>query len=226
MCGRFTLIRDIGSIARAFDVPAPDAFKVQPRYNVAPSQNILTLIRDKDTTPTHLALLRWGLVPAWAKDESIGNRMINARAESLAEKPSFKRLLNSKRCLVIADGFYEWKSEPGSKHKTPMYITLEDDEPFTFAGLWDTWHNPAGETLQTCTIITTDPNEVMASIHNRMPVIIPSAAREEWLAPQNHDTAALQQLLQPYRYSEMKVRPVSRLVNNTSNDSAEVLLAQ
>ena len=226
MCGRFTLIRDIGSIARAFDVPVPDALKVQPRYNVAPSQNILTLIREKDTAPTHLALLRWGLIPAWAKDESIGNRMINARAESLAEKPSFKRLLNSKRCLVIADGFYEWKSEPGSKQKTPMYITLEDDEPFTFAGLWDTWHNPAGEALQTCTIITTDPNEVMASIHNRMPVIIPSAAREEWLAPQNHDIAALQQLLQPYRYSEMKVRPVSRLVNNTSNDSAEVLLAQ
>jgi Uncharacterized conserved protein len=225
MCGRFTLILDIESVARALNVTVPATLTVQPRYNIAPSQDIVTLIHEKETAPTHLALLHWGLIPSWSKDASIGNRMINARAESLAEKPSFKRLLTARRCLIVADGFYEWKSEPGSKYKTPMYITLTNNEPFTFAGLWDSWHNPNGEQVQSCTIITTQPNDVMSSIHNRMPVILPTAAREEWLAPQNHDTATLLSLLTPYTNSAMQARPVSRLVNNVNNDSAEVLQA-
>jgi putative SOS response-associated peptidase YedK len=223
MCGRFTLIHDIKSIAQAFNVPVPPTMQVQPRYNVAPMQNIVTLMQNKDEEQAHLAMLRWGLVPSWAKDESVGNRMINARAETLAEKPSFKRLLHSKRCLIVADGFYEWKSEPGTKTKTPMYFTREDDEPFTFAGLWDTWRSPEGEQLRTCTIITTNPNAVVSPVHNRMPAILPAGAREEWLDPRQQDEQALLHLLNPYDASAMKVRPVSRLVNNTNNDSPEIL---
>jgi putative SOS response-associated peptidase YedK len=223
MCGRFTLIHDIKSIAQAFHVPVPATMQIQPHYNVAPAQNIVTLMQNKDEEQPHLDMLRWGLVPSWAKDESIGNRMINARAETLAEKPSFKRLLHNKRCLIVADGFYEWKSEPGAKTKTPMYFTLENDELFTFAGLWDTWRNPEGEQIRTCTIITTNPNTLVSPVHNRMPTILPAEAREEWLNPQHQDEQALLHLLCPYDATEMKVRPVSRLVNNTNNDSPEIL---
>jgi putative SOS response-associated peptidase YedK len=169
----------------------------------------------------HLAELRWGLIPSWAKDESIGSRMINARAESLAEKPSFKRLLHSKRCLIVADGFYEWKQENGSK--TPMYITMKDDEPFAFAGLWDTWKNPDGEELRTCTIITTEPNALVAPIHNRMPAILLPDAREAWLDPSIKDDELLTHLLAPYPPEAMTARAVSRLVNDPKHDSPDVL---
>ena len=223
MCGRFTLIHDIKSIAQAFQVPVPATMQIQPRYNAAPAQNIVTLMQNKDEEEPHLDMVRWGLVPSWAKDESIGNRMINARAETLAEKPSFKRLLHNKRCLIVADGFYEWKSEPGAKTKTPMYFTLEDDELFTFAGLWDTWRNPEGEQIRTCTIITTNPNTLVSPVHNRMPTILPAEALEEWLNPRHQDEQALLHLLSPYDATDMKVRSVSRLVNNTNNDSPEIL---
>ena len=180
MCGRFTLFHNLESIAQAFNVPVPHSMQITPRYNIAPTQDIITILNDHDSP--HLALLRWGLIPSWAKDESIGNRMINARAETLAEKPSFKRLLHRKRCLIVADGFYEWRQEPGSKVKTPMYITMKDQQPFAFAGLWDTWKGgPDSEPLQTCTIITTQPNTLMASIHDRMPAILGEEAHEEWL---------------------------------------------
>jgi putative SOS response-associated peptidase YedK len=221
MCGRFTLTHDINSIARVFNVTVPPSLQqVAPRYNIAPTQDVVTVLHD-DTL--HLDMLRWGLIPSWSKDESIGSRMINARAETLAEKPSFKRLLRSKRCLVIADGFYEWKAEPGSKSKTPMYITLKNNEPFAFAGLWDVWRNPEGEPIRTCTIITTQPNELMSSIHNRMPAILGREAREAWLEPTLHDENVLQHLLGSYPTDEMTARPVSRLVNNPKYDSAELI---
>jgi putative SOS response-associated peptidase YedK len=218
MCGRFTLAVDINTIARAFNAAVPSSLSTGPRYNIAPQQNVLTVMRDETT---HLDLLRWGLIPSWAKEESIGSKMINARAETLAEKPSFKRLLHSKRCLLVADGFYEWKKEQGGK--TPMYITLRDGEPFVFAGLWDTWRDAEGQQIRTCTIITTEPNELVASIHNRMPVILPRKAREEWLDPVLRDEHVLLPLLAPYPAEAMSARPVSRLVNNPRYEGAELI---
>jgi putative SOS response-associated peptidase YedK len=216
MCGRYTLTVDIDAVARAFNV-AP-SLQTVPRYNVAPTQEVVTILRDETK---HLDFLRWGLVPSWAKEESIGAKMINARAETLAEKPSFKRLLQGRRCLIVADGFYEWKQEQGGK--TPMYFTLPNHEPFAFAGLWDTWKQPDGQPLRTCTIITTEPNDVVASVHNRMPVILPVDAQEEWLDPDQHDMHVLQQFLKPYTASNMSVRPVSRKINSPQYDSADLI---
>lgn len=223
MCGRFTLVHDIQSIAKTFNTAVPASIQIAPHYNIAPTQNILTVMREESDEQSHLDLLRWGLIPSWAKEESVGSRMINARAETLAEKASFKRLLNTRRCLIVADGFYEWMQEPGSKAKTPMYIKLKDDEPFAFAGLWDSWKNPAGEPIRTCTIITTEPNELMARIHNRMPAILSPDARQEWLDPTNHDLPLLSHLLGAYPADEMVARPVSRLVNDPKHDSAELI---
>ncbi|HZO71642.1 MAG TPA: SOS response-associated peptidase [Ktedonobacteraceae bacterium] len=216
MCGRFTLTVDINTVARAFNV-AP-SLQTTARYNVAPTQEVVTVMRNGDA---HLELLRWGLIPSWAKEESISAKMINARAETLAEKPSFKRLLRNRRCLVVADGFYEWKQEHGGK--VPMYITMKDHEPFAFAGLWDTWKSPEGEQIRTCTIITTNPNDVVLPIHNRMPAILTPEAREEWLDPELHDDNVLLHLLAPYPSDAMMARPVSRLVNNPRNDSPELI---
>src|SRR6266704_211848 len=207
MCGRFSLHVDINTVAQHFGVPA--TLETSPRYNVAPTQEVVSIMYNG---ASHLALLRWGLIPSWAKDESIGSRMINARAETLIEKPSFKGLLRSKRCMIIADGFYEWRKENGSK--TPMYITLKNGEPFAFAGLWDSWKSPDGQQLRTCTIITTDPNDVVATIHNSMPAILVPDAREEWLDTSVQDVNALLPLLGPYPADEMTARAVSRLVNN------------
>ncbi|MGH2480111.1 MAG: SOS response-associated peptidase [Ktedonobacteraceae bacterium] len=185
---------------------------------MAPTQNVVAVLTNGTA---HLDTLRWGLIPSWAKDEAIGSRMINARAETLAEKPSFRNLLRGRRCLVVADGFYEWRSE--GKEKTPMYITLQEDQPFAFAGLWDVWKNPDGEPVQSCTIITTPPNELMATIHNRMPAILRPGAYEDWLNPQLRDTEVLTHWLTPYPAELMKARPVSKLVNNPRNDMAELL---
>jgi putative SOS response-associated peptidase YedK len=216
MCGRYTLITDIQTIAESFGVePTLDA---APRYNIAPTQNVVAVLNDSSA---HLALLRWGLIPSWAKDETIGSRMINARAESLAEKPSFKNLLRGRRCLILADGFYEWRTE--GKEKTPMYITLQDNKPFAFAGLWDLWKGSDGQQVQSCTIITTEPNELMASIHNRMPAILRPGAYEDWLNPELRDSDVLTHLLRSYPAELMKARPVSKLVNNPRNDTLEIL---
>lgn len=216
MCGRYTLTTDSQKIAESFGVEP--TLTAMPRYNIAPTQNVVAIIRNGTA---HLSTLRWGLIPFWAKDEAIGSRLINARAETLAEKPSFKNLLRKRRCLVIADGFYEWRTE--GKEKIPMYITLQEQQPFAFAGLWDTWKNPAGESIQTCTIITTEPNELMVSIHNRMPAILRPGAYEDWLNPQLHDEHVLTHWLKPYPAELMKARPVSKLVNNPRNDTAEIL---
>jgi putative SOS response-associated peptidase YedK len=216
MCGRYTLTVDIKTIAEKFGVPA--TLETSPRYNIAPTQEVVTVMRNGTS---HLALLRWGLIPSWAKDESVGSRMINARAESLAEKPSFKGLLRSKRCLIVADGFYEWKQENG--YKTPMYITLKDGEPFAFAGLWDQWKSPDGEQLRSCTIITTEPNEVLAPIHNRMPAILLPGAYEDWLNPDMRDEQALSHWLAPYPAEEMTARAVSRQVNDPKREGPELI---
>jgi len=216
MCGRFTLSTDIKSVAAKFGVPP--TLQASPRYNVAPTQEVVSILSNGSA---HMEWLQWGLIPSWAKDESIGSKMINARAETLAEKPSFKRLLRSRRCLVVADGFYEWKKEQGSK--TPMYITLKDGSPFAFAGLWDLWHSTDGRDIRTCTIVTTQPNALVTSIHDRMPVILSSDGCDMWLDSELCDEQALLPLLAPYPAEEMTARAVSRLVNNPKSEGAELI---
>jgi len=221
MCGRFTLKADIETIAKVFHVkPSLAVSEITPRYNIAPTQEVVSILSNG---ASHLEALRWGLIPSWAKDETIGNKMINARAETLAEKPSFKRLLRSKRCLVVADGFYEWRKEAGSKAKTPMYITMKIGQPFAFAGLWDLWNSPDGQQVRSCTIITTQPNTLMESIHDRMPVILSPDASEQWLETSLHDEHALTSLLVPYPAEEMAARVVSRLVNDPRREGAELI---
>ena len=215
MCGRFTLTQDINTVARTIMSPravaVPPTLQTAPRYNIAPTQDVVTVMNNGSL---HLDTLRWGLIPSWSKEENIGSRMINARAETLAEKPSFKRLLHNKRCLVVTDGFYEWRQESGTKSKTPMYMTLKSKEPFAFAGLWDSWRSPDGQQIRTCTIITTEPNELLATIHNRMPAILTPEARNAWLDPALNDERALVSMLVPYKSDEMAARPVSRLIND------------
>jgi len=216
MCGRYTLTASMQAIAETFGIPAN--LEAEARYNVAPTQQVVTIMRNG---ADHLAMLQWGLIPSWAKDEAIGAKMINARAETLAEKPSFKRLLRSRRCLIVADGFYEWKKEYGGK--TPMYITMKDGKPFAFAGLWDSWQDPDGKPVRTCTIVTTTPNDLVATIHDRMPAILLPAARDTWLDPATQDEQALLPLLAPYPADRMTARQVSRLVNSPRVEGPELL---
>jgi putative SOS response-associated peptidase YedK len=213
MCGRFTLTTDLDSLEERFSFRATN-LRYAPRYNIAPSQQVLTVI---DGEGRHAELLRWGLIPSWAKDPAIGDRMINARAETLAEKPSFRRALQKRRCLILADGFYEWKKE--GKKKAPMYIGLQSREPFAFAGLWETWKSPAGEPIHSCTIITTSPNTLMTSIHNRMPVMLSRDAEVVWLDRTIEDAQKLLPLLVPYSAGVMDAYAVSPLVNSPRNDT-------
>jgi putative SOS response-associated peptidase YedK len=213
MCGRFTLTSDLDRLTEHFAFRATN-LSYTPRYNIAPSQPVLTLI---DAQERRAGFLRWGLIPSWAKDPSIGDRMINARAETVAEKPSFRRALQKRRCLVLTDGFYEWRKE--GKQKTPLFIALKSHEPFAFAGLWETWKSSTGEVIHSCTIITTTPNALMESIHNRMPVILPRAAEEPWLDRTVEDPQSLLRLLTPYPTEEMVAYPVSQLVNSPRNDT-------
>jgi putative SOS response-associated peptidase YedK len=215
MCGRFTLTADPVDIKEAFpwlDVPA----EIAPSYNVAPTQPIAVV---PNTGENRLDFFVWGLIPSWAKDPSIGNRMINARGETLAEKPSFRAAYRRRRCLILADGFYEWAKQPGDSAKTPYYITLESQEPFAFAGLWETWYAPDGSEVKSATIITTEPNEKIAKLHNRMPVILPPETYERWLTPDEVKPEQLDPLLKPFPAAEMVFHPVSRYVNSPANNS-------
>jgi putative SOS response-associated peptidase YedK len=214
MCGRFTLHTPVSELQMAFKGFAfpPD---VDAHYNIAPSLSILTIENDGERK---VAAAKWGLVPFWAKDPKIGNRMINARADTLATKPAFRDAYQNKRCLIIADGFFEWKKSPDGKTKTPMYITLNEGRPFAFAGLWDTWKQEDGERLKTCTIITTEPNALMADIHNRMPVILPPDSYDLWLDPDTTEPEILNGLLHPYPAEDMTLHPVSDTVNSPRND--------
>ena len=213
MCGRFTLTTDLEQLEMRFSFRATN-LSAQPRYNIAPSQQVLAVIGAEER---RAGFLRWGLIPSWAKEPSIGDRMINARAETLAEKPSFRRALQKRRCIVLADGFYEWKAE--GKKKTPMYITLKSHEPFGFAGLWETWKSPADETIHSCTLITTTPNTLMESIHNRMPVILSREAEAQWLDPATTAPERLLPLLTPHPAEAMEAYAVSLAVNSPRNDA-------
>ncbi len=214
MCGRFALPAPKKIKAKDLKVPQSEVDLLKPRYNIAPS-NAVPAVRNE--AERHIELLRWGLIPSWAKDETIGARMINARAETLAEKPSFKGLLNKHRCLILAEGFYEWAEGKGGKQ--PYYIRLKSGEPFTFAGLWSHWQKPKADEIRTCTIITCPPNALLEKIHNRMPVILTDEARDVWLDPENHDGPALSGLLRPYPANEMEAYPVSKTVNSPQNDT-------
>src|SRR5215216_3572508 len=179
MCGRYTLRTPVDTLAEAFEIEEYPS-SIVPSYNIAPTQEVAAVVEEDEKRK--LEMLRWGLIPSWAKDPAIGNKMINARAETLAEKPSFRTALKRRRCLVVADGFYEWKKTGGGK--TPMYVQLKDGQPFGFAGLWEAWQSPEDGLIKTCTIITTTPNELLADIHDRMPVILPREAYDRWLAPE------------------------------------------
>jgi putative SOS response-associated peptidase YedK len=213
MCGRFTVTANVEALAERFQV-APPAEEMVPRFNVAPTQNVPVVLNEGEP---RIALVRWGLIPSWAKDPAIGNRMINARAETVAQKPAFRTALRRRRCLVLADGFYEWRKDP--QGKTPMYIHLAAREPFAFAGLWDTWRDPDGNPVTSCTLITTAPNELVAPVHNRMPVILRPEVEGLWLDRSVEDPQALLPLLVPYPAELMSAYPVSRRVNSPDFDS-------
>jgi len=217
MCGRFTLAVPAEQVAAQFQLPT--APELAPRYNIAPTQQI-AVVRAGDAGRT-LSMMRWGLVPSWAKELSIGARMINARAETAAEKPAFRSAMKQRRCLIPADGFYEWQAQPGGKQ--PFHIRMADGRPFAFAGLWEQWRTPEGQWLETCTILTTSANELMRQLHDRMPVIIPPEQYALWLDPALHDTEPLQELLTPYPAEEMTARPVSKAVNKVGNDDPSLL---
>ncbi|WP_416829249.1 SOS response-associated peptidase [Ectobacillus polymachus] len=219
MCGRFTLIDDLGSVAERFEAIFPGDLEYHPRYNIAPSQNILAVVNDGKNN--RLGELRWGLIPSWAKDIKIGYKLINARTETLQEKPSFQSSFKRRRCIIPVDSFYEWKKKDGKK--IPMRIQLQSHEIFSFAGLWDRWEQN-DKVIHSCTIITTEPNSVMSDIHDRMPVILQSKKDEKaWLDRSIDDLDLLQQLLIPYSGEQMEAYEISDLVNSPKNDLPEVI---
>jgi putative SOS response-associated peptidase YedK len=219
MCGRFTQTSSSSEIESAFDLDRVPS--LEPKYNIAPTQQIATILRSNSDSDRTFQMLRWGLIPSWAKDSKIGAKLINARAETVAEKPSFRSAFRHSRCLIITSGFYEWQRIENGKQ--PFYIQQIDNLPFAFAGLWTTWQPQDGETISTCTIITTEANEIMQPIHDRMPVILESANYDLWLDPTVQKSEFLQPLLQPYNSDKLKTHPVSTLVNNPRHDSSECL---
>jgi putative SOS response-associated peptidase YedK len=225
MCGRFVATTPPDVLAAYFDAEPPDDAGRGPRYNVAPTSDVFVVLEDggvRRVTQAH-----WGLVPVWAKDPSVGNRMINARAETLAEKNSYKGPFKKHRCIVPADGFYEWKVVPGQKAKQPVYIHSADGEPFAFAGLWSVWKpkdRPDEAPLRSTTIITTDANDAVAPIHDRMPAILPASAWDAWLDPANDDLDTLGKLLVPAPTSVIAMHEVSTDVNSVRNQGPELIL--
>ena len=220
LCGRFTLFATYQYLISDFDIQEmfEEAY-YEESYNIAPTHNIVSVINDG--TKNRMGYLKWGLIPSWAKDEKMASKMINARSETVDEKPSFKKSFYQKRCIIPMDSFYEWKRE--GKMKTPMRIKLKDDSLFGVAGLWDSWKAPSGEVIHTCTILTTQPNELMAEIHDRMPVILPKEHQKEWLNPRNQDKEKLKSLLVPFPATQMLAYEVSNKVNSPRNNSAELI---
>jgi putative SOS response-associated peptidase YedK len=214
MCGRYTIIVTLEELLRRYDVSGSIMPSHMPRYNVAPGQMVMSVINDGERN--RLGQLRWGLIPEWAKDERVGYKMLNARAETLAEKPAFRNSFQRKRCLIPADSFYDWKQT--DKGKQPMRILLKSQEIFSLAGLYDTWTSPDGSKISTCTVITTKSNEMMAEIHDRMPVILRPQEESIWLDREISQTDVLLPLLRPYATDEMYAYPVSDRVGNVRND--------
>lgn len=218
MCGRYSLFSKQDVVTERFQLANSEQLEWVERYNIAPSQQVLAIIRDEKGN--RAGFLKWGLVPSWATDPKIGYKMINARMETVDHKPSFKRLLRRRRCLIPADGFYEWKRD-GDK-KQPYRFQLKTKLPFAFAGLWDRWEE-GDKVIHSCTIITTEANTLVRDVHNRMPVILRNEAEQIWLDRTIEDSAKLKQLLLPYGAEDMESYPVSTLVNSPKNDQKEII---
>lgn len=212
MCGRFTLRTSPERIAQTFLTLVPE---LRPRFNVAPSQPVVAVRLDANQHERELVTFRWGLIPSWADDPKIGYRTINARAETVATKPSFRRAFQKRRCLIVADGFYEWKKN--GRGKQPFFIHKRDDAPFAFAGLWESWRGN-GETIESCTLIVTAANALMEPIHDRMPVILPPDCYDLWLDTDFENRPKLEAMLRPYPEDDLEAYPVSTMVNKPQND--------
>jgi putative SOS response-associated peptidase YedK len=217
MCGRYTLRTPVNDLVGQFHIEEYTS-DIAPNYNIAPTQEVAAVVEEDDKRK--LEMLRWGLIPSWAKDPAIGNKMINARAETVSEKPSFRSAFKKRRCLILADGFYEWQKMDDGKQ--PYHIKMEDGSPFAFAGLWKAW-DKYGEEIHSCTIITTGANDLMNEIHHRMPVILPLEDYDMWLDPDFEEKDALTSLLKPYPADAMEAYPVSRRVNKPSNNEPSVV---
>ena len=224
MCGRYVTVSSPALLAERFQVTEVRPKELEPSYNVAPRADV-PVVAERHGERV-LDVVRWGLVPFWAKDHKIGDRMINAWAEKLVSSNAFKRPFERKRCIVPADGFYEWQKTDG-KRKQPWFIRRRDGEPLAFAGLWESWHDPDADDdappLRSCVIITTEPNELLAPIHDRMPVVLPETEWDTWLDVDNHDTTSLRKLLVPFPAGELEAWAVSTLVNKADNNGPELL---
>lgn len=224
MCGRFTLRTPASQVARLFTDLELTPPEITPRYNIAPTQTV-SAVRTLAKNGFAWSELRWGLIPFWAKDRAIGSSLINARGETIATKPAFRAAFKSRRCLIPADGFYEWQKLDGGK-KQPQYITLRDGRPFCFAGLWESWTDKStNETVESCTIITTDANERLVPLHDRMPVIIDPDDYRPWLDREFKDTAWLSSKIRSWPADDMTFYPVDTIVNNPRNEQPECIEA-
>jgi putative SOS response-associated peptidase YedK len=219
MCGRYTLV-NLAQLTDLFPWITEPPVPIAPRYNIAPSQPILAVANDKPDAFTHFL---WGLIPSWAKDPKIGAQMCNARAETVAEKNSFKNAYRRRRCLIPADGFYEWRTNADEKTKQPFYVRQKIARPFAFAGLWEIWSDDGGNEVRSATIVTTRPNELMTQIHARMPVILHARDFRRWLDPKEHVAGDFHDLLEPYPAELMEAYPVAKTVNNVRNDGPDLL---
>jgi len=228
VCGRYTSTSTSEQVAAFFAAEEVKTEELPLRYNVAPSQLVYAIAerrRTDDQPQRQLGSFRWGLVPSWAKDPSIGNRMINARAETLSSRNAYKRALVRHRCIIPADAFYEWQIREleGKRQKAPYVIRHRDGSPLAFAGLWEVWHDAEDQPLRTCVIITTEANRLLAPIHDRMPVVLPPDAWDEWLDPENQDVSRLQKLLVPAPAKEFEAYEISTLVNNVRHEGPELI---
>ncbi len=215
MCGRYRLSRRKEILAEQFDTNFDD-LDWEPRYNIAPTQSVPVIRQMANTPVRQAAMMRWGLIPSWSLDPKVGARTINARAETAATKPSFRDPLRKQRCLVLADAFYEWRRS--AKEKQPFCFEVDDGAPFAFAGLWDCWRGPDQQLVESCTILTTTPNDLLLGVHDRMPVILPPEQHERWLDPAMQDMTRAISMLRPYDSTRMRRYPVGRQVNLVTND--------
>ncbi|CAD5984636.1 Putative SOS response-associated peptidase yoqW [Planktothrix tepida] len=218
MCGRFSLVCSKTAIAQTFNVSSVPDFI--PQYNIAPAQTIATIRQDLEQQERQFQLMHWGLIPHWAKDEKIGYKLINARVETVTEKPAFRQAIRSQRCLILADGFYEWQHQ--GKTKQPYYFQLENHQPFGFAGLWERWNNPNGEENVSCTILTQAANETVRLVHERMPIILSPTVYSQWLDPTLKDSETILSLVQ--HNPNLRVYPVSSKVNRATYNQPDCIL--
>jgi putative SOS response-associated peptidase YedK len=223
MCGRYRLSKTEKYLLEHFGVRSREDFEWKPRYNIAPTDQVPVIRQDKNEPERTISSMRWGLIPYWAKDASMGAKMINARSESLTEKPAFKDAIERRRCLVPADAFYEWKKTSSGTRivRHPFLIRMKNDEAFAFAGIWDRWKSPEGKLVLSVSILTTDANPLVRDVHDRMPVIVPREHYDLWLDPSFRDVKALEEILKPYDEREMEKLPVSNRVNSVKNDDPE-----